>query len=49
MLTDSVKKQKWENIYSKTNINDCVDTFYEKILDSIDKARVLKKFMQKIG
>lgn len=43
ILSDNLKEDKWDSVYSNTNIDELFNTFYEKLLNSIEGASSLKK------
>lgn len=43
MLSDILKEGRWENVYCTTNIDVCVDKFYVKILNAVERSRFLSK------
>lgn len=47
VLGDNLKDEKWDDVYNTSNIDKCVDFFYEIILNSIEKASSLEKVIQK--
>jgi len=40
-------KRELRNVYYMTSINDCVDNFYVKILNAVEKSRFLLKLNEK--
>lgn len=38
VLGDNLKDEKWDDVYNNSNVDVCVDFFYEIILNSIEKA-----------
>jgi len=46
-LSDNLKDEKWNDVYSNKNIDECVGFFYEKILNSNEKASSLEKVNSK--
>ncbi|KAF0711659.1 Uncharacterized protein FWK35_00033409, partial [Aphis craccivora] len=47
VLGDNLKDKKWDDVYNNSNIDKCVDFFYDIILNSIDKASSLEKVNSK--